>query len=109
VGLAEVHFKALSGWEFNIKLMKYEVTPVKNGDLCERYFPLAVGNVWYYYPHRADGKRFDKTDYENRFEVVTKRKNDTTMNRWLPMLSAADKNENDIVTAIAHSGWICKK
>ena len=109
VGLAEVHFKALSGWEFNIKLMKYEVTPVKNGDLCERYFPLAVGNVWYYDPHRADGKRFDKTDYENRFEVVTKRKNDTSMNRWLPMLNAADKNENDIVTAIAHSGWICKK
>ena len=109
VGLAEVHFKALSGWEFSIKLMKYEVTPVKNGDLCEHYFPLAVGNVWYYDPHRADGTRFDKKDYENRFEVVTKRKNDTTMNRWLPMLNAADKNDNDIVTAIAHSGWICKK
>ena len=31
------------------------------------------------------------------------------MNRWLPMLNAADKNDNDIVTAIAHSGWICKK
>ena len=109
VGLAEVHFKALSGWEFSIKLMKYEVTPVENGDLCEHYFPLAVGNVWYYDPHRADGTRFDKKDYENRFEVVTKRKNDTTMNRWLPMLNAADKNDNDIVTAIAHSGWICKK
>ena len=109
VGLAEVHFKALSGWEFSIKLMKYEVTPVENGDLCERYFPLAVGNVWYYDPHRADDTRFDKTDYENRFEVVTKRRNDITMNRWLPMLNATDKNDNDIVTALAHSGWICKK
>ena len=109
VGLAEIRFKALSGWEYSVKLMKYEVTPVENGDLCDRYFPLTVGNVWYYDPHRPDGTRFDKTDYENRFEVVAKRKNDAVLNQWLPMRNAADKNENDIVTSIAHSGWTCIK
>lgn len=109
VGLVEVHFKALSGWAYSTKLMKYEVTPVENGDLCDRYFPLTVGNVWYYDPHRADGTRFNKTDYENRFEVVAKRKNDASMNRWLPMQHIADKDEKDIVASIAHSGWICKK
>ena len=87
--------------------MKYEVTPAENGDLCDYYFPLTVGNVWYYDPHRPDGTRFNKMDYENRFEVVTKRKNDAVLNRWLPMQHVVDKNENDIVTSIAHSGWIC--
>ncbi|MBQ8495946.1 MAG: sigma-70 family RNA polymerase sigma factor [Clostridia bacterium] len=109
VGLVQVHFKALNDWEYSVKLMKYEVTPVENGDLCDRYLPLTVGNVWYYDPHRADGTRFNKTDYENRFEVVAERKNDAVMNRWLPMQNIEDKGENDIVTSIAHSGWICKK
>ena len=107
VGLVQIHFKALSGWEYSVKLMKYEVTPAENGDLCDYYFPLTVGNVWYYDPHRPDGTRFNKMDYENRFEVVTKRKNDAVLNRWLPMQHVVDKNENDIVTSIAHSGWIC--
>ena len=109
VGLVQIHFKALSDWEYIVKLMKYEVTPVENGDLCDRYLPLTIGNVWYYDPHRADGIRFNKTDYENRFEVVAKRQNDAAMNRWLPMQNVADKNENDIITSIAHGGWICKK
>ena len=90
VGLVLMHFKAIGDWEYTVKLREYDVTPVEEGDLCERYLPLTIGNVWYYDIYGADGKRFDKVDYENRFEVVTKRK-------------------NDAVTFIAHSGWICKK
>ncbi len=90
VGLVQMHFKAIGDWEYTVKLKEYDVTPVENGDLCERYLPLTIGNVWYYDIYGADGKRFDKVDYENRFEVVAKRK-------------------DDAVTCIAHSGWICKK
>ncbi len=90
VGLVLLHFKAIGDFEFTEKLTKYAVTPVTNGDLCDRYLPLTVGNVWYYDVYGPDGVRFDKVDYENRFEVVTKRIDDT-------------------VTSIAHSGWICIK
>ena len=90
VGLVQMHFKAIGDWEYTAKLTEYDVKPIENGDLCDRYLPLSVGNVWYYDSYGADGTRFDKVDYENRFEVVTKRKNNT-------------------VTDIAHSGWICKK
>ena len=90
VGLVMMHFKAIADWEYTVKLTEYHVTPIENGDLCDRYFPLNIGNVWYYASYGADGNRFDKVDYENRFEVVAKRVNDT-------------------VTSIAHSGWICKK
>ncbi len=89
-GLVLMHFKAIGDWEYTIKLKEYDVTPVEDGDLCDRYLPLTIGNVWYYDTYGADGSRFDKVDYENRFEVVAKRKDNT-------------------VTSIAHSGWICKK
>ena len=90
VGIVQIHFKAIGDWEYTLKLKKYEVVPVKTGDLCDRYLPLAVGNVWYYDSYGADRTRFDKVDYENRLEVVAKQK---------------DGN----ITSIAHSGWICDK
>lgn len=111
VGLVQIHFKSLNDWAYSIKLTKYEVIPVKNGDLCDRYLPLTIGNVWYYDPYRVEGTRFDETDYENRFEVVANRKNDVDALRWLPtpIAKVASKCENAIITSIAHSGWICKK
>lgn len=90
VGLVQMHFKAIGDWEYTVKLKEYDVKSVEGGDLCDRYLPLTIGNVWYYDIYGADGKRFDKVDYENRFEIVAKRK-------------------DGAVTYIAHSGWICKK
>ena len=90
VGIVQAHFKAIGDWEYTLKLTEYEVEPMKTGELCDRYLPLAVGNVWYYDSYGADGTRFDKVDYENRFEVVSKCKNGTA-------------------TSIAHSAWICDK
>ena len=89
IGLVQMHFKAIDNWEYTLKLKEYHVHPI-NGDLCDRYLPLAIGNVWYYDSYGSDGTRFDKVDYENRLEVVAKSKNGS-------------------VTNIAHSGWICEK
>ena len=111
VGLILMQFKAIGDWEYAVKLTEYDVTPVENGDLCDRYLPLTVGNVWYYDIYGADGTRFDKVDYENRFEVVAKCKSDTLASRWAPIPppNVAVKDKNEAITTIAHSGWICDK
>ena len=111
VGLAQMKFKAISGFAYTVKLSEYHVTPIENGDLCDRFLPLTVGNVWYYDTYGADGKRFDKVEYENRFEVVAKCTGNTVASRWapIPLPNTMDKHKNDSITSIAHSGWICKK
>lgn len=111
VGLVLMHFKAIGDFEYTVKLTEYAVTPVKNGDLCDRYFPLTVGNVWYYDLYGADGTRFDKEDYENRFEVVAKCRRDTLASSWapIPFPKIETDGKHDAITCIAHSGWICRK
>ena len=111
VGLAEMKFKALSGFEYTVKLVKYHVNSIENGDVCDRYLPLTVGNVWYYDIYGADGTRFDKVEYENRFEVIAKCTEDTVASRWapIPLPNATPERKKDSITSIAHSGWICKK
>lgn len=89
IGLVQMHFKAIDNWEYTLRLREYRVHPI-NGDLCDRYLPLVIGNIWHYDSYGSDGTRFDKADYENRLEVVAKSKNGT-------------------VTNIAHSAWICEK
>ena len=111
VGLVQMKFKAVSGFEYTLKLSKYHVIPIENGDLCDRYLPLVVGNVWYYDIYGADGTRFDKVEYENRFEVVAKCTSDTVSSRWapIPFPKVEAAYQKDSITSIAHSGWICKK
>ena len=111
VGLVQMHFKAVGNLEYTVKLTAYNVTSIKNGDLCDRYLPLAIGNSWYYDLYGADGTRFDTVDYENRFEVIAKCKNDIITSRWspIPLPNAVKQSKNDIITSIAHSGWICEQ
>ncbi|MBE6665710.1 MAG: sigma-70 family RNA polymerase sigma factor [Ruminococcaceae bacterium] len=111
VGLILMHFKAFSNLEYTLKLTKYDVTPLPNSDFCDRYLPLSIGNLWYYDLYGADGTLFDAVDYENRFEVIAKGKNDIMTSQWspIPLPNAVKQNKNDIMTSIAHSGWICEK
>ena len=109
VGLVQMYFRSISGIEYTVKLTKYEVIPIENGDLCDRYLPLTVGNVWYYEPYGAAVERFQKEEYESRYEVVAKRKNDSVTNHWLPTPKIETKGEDDIITSISHSGFLIKK
>ena len=109
VGLVQMHFKAISGTEYTVKLKEYEVKPVENGDLCDRYFPLTVGNVWYYEPYGPAVKRFENEYYESRYEVVAKRRNDTLTEHWLLSPEVKTGKDDDVVTMLAHSGWLIKK
>ena len=109
VGLVQMHFKAISGTEYTVKLKEYEVRPVENGDLCDRYFPLTVGNVWYYEPYGPAVKRFENEYYESRYEVVAKRRNDTLTEHWLLSPEMKTGKDDDVVTMLAHSGWLIKK
>ncbi len=109
VGLVQMHFKAISGTEYTVKLKEYEVKPVENGDLCDRYFPLTVGNVWYYEPYGPAVKRFENEYYESRYEVVAKRRNDKLTAYWLPTPQIKTDKDDDVVTMLAHSGWLIKK
>ena len=109
VGLIQMHFKAISGTEYTVKLKGYEVKPVENGDLCDRYFPLTVGNVWCYEPYGPAVKRFENEYYESRYEVVAKRRNDTLTEYWLLSPEMKTGKDDDVVTMLAHSGWLIKK
>ena len=109
VGLVQMHFKAIIGTEYTVKLKEYEVRPVENGDLCDRYFPLTVGNVWYYEPYGPAVKRFENEYYESRYEVVAKRRNDTLTEHWLLSPEVKTGKDDDVVTMLAHSGWLIKK
>ncbi|MBQ3489706.1 MAG: sigma-70 family RNA polymerase sigma factor [Clostridia bacterium] len=110
-GLVQMHFKAIGNLEYTVKLTEYSVIPVKNGDLCDLYLPLNIGNIWYYDTYGENGMRFDRVIYENRFEVAAKCKRETCTSRWSPisMPGDMDEYENSIITSIAHSGWICEK
>lgn len=109
VGLVQMHFKAISGTEYTVKLKEYEVKPVENGDLCDRYFPLTVGNVWCYEPYGPAVKRFENEYYESRYEVVAKRRNDMLTEHWLLSPEVKTGKDDDVVTMLAHSGWLIKK
>lgn len=109
VGLVQMHFKAISGTEYTVKLKEYKVTPVDNGDLCDRYFPLTIGNVWYYEPYGPAVKRFENEYYESRYEVVEKRRNDMLTEYWLLSPDMKTGQDDDVVTVLAHSGWLIKK
>ena len=109
VGLVQMHFKSISGTEYTVKLKEYKVTPADNGDNCDRYFPLTVGNVWYYEPYGPAVKRFENEYYESRYEVVEKRRNDTLAAYWLMSPDMKTGKEDDIVTMLSHSGWLIKK
>ena len=109
VGLVQMHFKAISGTEYTVKLKEYEVRPVENGDRCDRYFPLTIGNVWYYEPYGPAVKRFENEYYESRYEVVAKRRNDTLAEHWLLSPEVKTGKDDDVVTMLAHSGWLIKK
>ena len=109
VGLVQMHFKAIIGTEYTVKLKEYEVRPVENGDLCDRYFPLTVGNVWYYEPYGPAVKRFENEYYESRYEVVAKRRNDTLTEYWLLSPEMKTGKDDDVVTMLSHSGWLIKK
>ena len=109
VGLVLMHFKAISGTEYTVKLKEYEVKPVENGDLCDRYFPLTVGNVWCYEPYGPAVKRFENEYYESRYEVVAKRRNDMLTEYWLLSPEMKTGKDDDVVTMLAHSGWLIKK
>ena len=90
VGIVGYHFKAISDVEMTLKLLEYKVTPSEKEGKCALYLPLEIGNSWSYQTYGADGKPFEKVDYENTFEVIS-------------------KLEKGDVTLIAHSGWICEK
>ena len=90
VGVVGYHFKSMKDFEKTLKLKEYSVKPAENAGKCGFYLPLEIGNKWSYEAYCADGKAFDKVDYENIFEVLAK------------------KGEGDIAV-IAHSGWICEK
>lgn len=109
VGLVQMHFKAISGTEYTVKLKEYKVTPVDNGDICDRYFPLTIGNVWYYEPYGPAAKRFENEYYESRYEVVEKRRNDMLTGYWLLSPDMKTGKDDDVVTVLSHSGWLIKK
>jgi len=90
VGIVGYHFKAISDVEMTLKLSEYKVTPSEKEGKCALYLPLEIGNSWSYQAYGANGKPFEKVDYENTFEVIS-------------------RLEKGDVTLIAHSGWICKK
>ena len=90
VGIVGYHFKAIADFEMTLKLSEYKVTPCEKEGKCELYLPLEIGNSWSYQTYGADGKPFEKVDYENTFEVIS-------------------KLEKGDVTLIAHSGWVCEK
>lgn len=90
VGIVGYHFKAISDVEMTLKLSEYKVTPSEQEGKCALYLPLEIGNSWSYQAWGANGKPFEKVDYENTFEVIS-------------------RLEKGDVTLIAHSGWICKK
>ena len=90
VGIVGYHFKAISDVEMTLKLLEYKVTPSEKEGKCALYLPLEIGNSWSYQTYGANGKPFEKVDYENTFEVIS-------------------KLEKGDVTLIAHSGWICEK
>lgn len=90
VGIVGYHFKAIADFEMTLKLLEYKVTPSEKEGKCGLYLPLEIGNSWSYQTYGANGKPFEKVDYENTFEVIS-------------------KLEKGDVTLIAHSGWICEK
>ena len=109
VGLVQMYFKSVSGTEYTVKLTKYKVIAVEDGDLCDLYLPLTVGNVWYYEPYGAPVERFHKEEYESRYEVIAKRKNDARTGCWLPTPTITAGSEDDVITLISHSGFLIKK